>query len=107
MKLIYFLLRFSWRMVAIAVVTGFVSGGSSAALIALIGKAVSGNANESVIPIAWNFGGLVLVALIASIISQVVLIRLSQDAVLQLRMRLSRQILASELSHLEQLGTDC
>jgi len=105
MKLIYFLLRFSWRMVAIAVVTGFVSGGSSAALIALIGKAVSGNANESVIPIAWNFGGLVLVALIASIISQVVLIRLSQDAVLQLRMRLSRQILASELSHLEQLGT--
>jgi len=32
------------------------------------------------------------------------LIRLSQNAVLQLRMRLSRQILSSELSHLEQLG---
>ncbi|BAZ88495.1 cyclic peptide transporter [Dolichospermum compactum NIES-806] len=32
------------------------------------------------------------------------LIRLSQNAVLQLRIQLSRQILASELSHLEQLG---
>ena len=105
MNLIYFLLRSSWRMVAIAIVTGFVSGSSSAALIALISNTVSGSATESITSITWSFIGLALVALITSIISQVVLIRLSQDAVLQLRMRLSRQILASELSHLEQLGT--
>jgi len=51
-----------------------------------------------------GFAGLVGVALITSIISQVVLIRLSHQAVFQLRMRLIGQILASELSHLEQLG---
>jgi putative ATP-binding cassette transporter len=105
MNLISFLLRSSWGMVTIAIVTGFLSGGSSAALIALIGKAVTDSANEPLISIAWAFVGLALVALITSIISQMVLIRLSQDAVLQLRMRLSRQILASELSHIEQLGT--
>ena len=92
-------------MVAIAVVTGLLSGSSSAALIALISRAVSPNTPVSVPSIAWSFVGLGLVAVTTSILSQAVLIRLSQDAVFQLRMRLSRQILTSELSHLEQLGT--
>jgi putative ATP-binding cassette transporter len=105
MNLISFLLRSSWGMVAIAIVTGFLSGSSSAALIALISHAVSQEGNLSIQSLAWSFLGLAIVALITSIISQVVLIRLSQDAILQLRMRLSRQILSSELSHLEQLGT--
>ncbi|MBW4634011.1 MAG: cyclic peptide export ABC transporter [Iphinoe sp. HA4291-MV1] len=105
MNLIYFLLGSSWRMVAIAVVTGFLSGGSSASLIALISTAASRSASERLTIIAWSFVGLALVALITSVISQVMLIRLSQNAVFQLRMRLSRQILSSELSHLEQLGS--
>lgn len=104
MNLIYFLLRSSWGMVAIAIVTGFLSGGSSAGLIALISAAANSSNNSPLTSIAWGFLGLVIVALITSITSQVMLIRLSQNAVLQLRMRLSRQILASELSHLEQLG---
>ncbi len=104
MNLIYFLLRSSWGMVAIAIVTGFLSGGSSAGLIALISAAASHSTSTSLTSIAWGFSGLVVVALITSIVSQVMLIRLSQNAVLALRMRLSRQILASELSHLEQLG---
>ncbi|BAZ30485.1 cyclic peptide transporter [Cylindrospermum sp. NIES-4074] len=91
-------------MVASAIVTGFLSGGSSAGLIALISASTNRGHNSSLISIAWGFLGLVIVALITNIISQVMLIRLSQDAILQLRMRLSRQILASELSHLEQLG---
>jgi putative ATP-binding cassette transporter len=91
-------------MVAIAIVTGFLSGGSSAGLIALISAAANSGKNSPLTSIAWGFLGLVIVALITSITSQVMLIRLSQNAVLQLRMRLSRQILASQLSHLEQLG---
>lgn len=90
---------------AIAIITGFLSGGSSAALIALISSTVSHNRTSALIPAIWGFTGLALVAAATSFISQFVLIRLSQNAVLQLRMRLSRQILASELSHLEQLGT--
>lgn len=104
MNLIHFLLRSSWGMVAIAVVTGFLSGGSSAGLIALISIAASSSASSRLTSIAWGFVGLAIVALITSIISQVMLIRLSQKAVFQLRMSLSHQILASKLSHLEQLG---
>ena len=104
MNLIYFILRSSCGMVAIAIATGFLSGGSSAGLIALISHTASSSSASRLTSIIWGFAGLAIVALITSIISQVMLIRLSQNAVLQLRMRLSRQILASELSHLENLG---
>ncbi|MDZ8056033.1 MAG: cyclic peptide export ABC transporter [Aulosira sp. ZfuVER01] len=104
MNLIYFLLRSSWGMVAIAIVTGFLSGGSSAGLIALISTAANHSNQSPLTSIAWGFVGLVIVAIITSIISQVMLVRLSQNAILQLRMSLSHQILASELSHLEKLG---
>ncbi|MDJ0733351.1 MAG: cyclic peptide export ABC transporter [Nostocaceae cyanobacterium] len=104
MNLIYFLLRSAWGMVAIAIFTGFLSGGSSAGLIALIASAASTNPGSSLATTIWGFIGLAIVALITSIISQVMLIRLSQNAVLQLRMDLSQQILSSELSHLEELG---
>ncbi|GAA6614621.1 cyclic peptide export ABC transporter [Scytonema sp. NUACC26] len=105
MNLIYFLLRSSWSVLAIAIVTGFLSGSSSASLIALISTAASQNNTNRLTAIAWSFVGLSLVALITSIISQFMLIRLSQNAVFQLRKSLSRQILASGLSHLEQLGS--
>ena len=104
MNLISFLLSASWRMVAIAIFTGFLSGGSSAALIALISRAAAREPGSSLSTIGWAFAGLAFIALITSIIAQIMLIRLSQNAVLQLRMRLSRQILSSELSHLEELG---
>jgi putative ATP-binding cassette transporter len=91
-------------MVAIAIVTGFLSGGSSAGLIALIGHAMGSGAASASTAIAWGFAGLALVALLTSILARVVLIHLSQNAIFQLQMRLSRQILATELSHLEKLG---
>ncbi len=103
MNLIYFLLRSSWQMVTIAILTGFLSGGSSAALIALISRAVS-QGSQSLDTIAIAFVGLAMVALTTSVISQVMLIRLAQQAVFQLRLSLSRQILATELAHLEKLG---
>ena len=104
MTLITFLLRFSWQMVAIAGITGFISGISSAGLIALISHAVSHRSSTSTMWLLADFLGLAIVALITSVISQVMLVRLSHQAVFQLRMQLMRQILAAELSHLEQLG---
>jgi putative ATP-binding cassette transporter len=101
MTLIHFLLRSSWLTLAIAILTGFISGISSAALIALISKAITSHSLGS---IAWGFLGLAFIALCASIISQISLIRLSQDAVFKLRLRLSQQILASEYAHLEAIG---
>ncbi|MGA9377397.1 MAG: ABC transporter transmembrane domain-containing protein, partial [Phormidium sp.] len=105
MNIIYFLLRSSWKMVTLAIVTGFLSGGSTAGLIALIGNAVSNNSHIPLAVLAWGFVGLVVVVLLTSIFSQVVLIKLAQDAVFQMQLQLSRQILASELSQLEKLGT--
>jgi putative ATP-binding cassette transporter len=104
MNLISFLLRSSGGMVAIAIATGFLSGGSSAGLIALISHTLSSSTYSSV-ALAWSFAGLVVVALMTSILSRIVLIRLSQNAVFRLQMRLSRQILSSALTHLEQLGS--
>jgi putative ATP-binding cassette transporter len=104
MQLLSFLLRSSRKQVAIAIFTGFLSGVSSAGLIALISRALGAKGAEmSTFTVA--FIGLTLVALVTSVISQVVLIRLSQDAVFNLRMQLGRQILASELNYLERLGT--
>ena len=103
MKLIYFLLRSSWEMVAIAIVTGMVSGFSSARLIALINDAAN-SSNPSAIAIFWSFTGLLCLALVSSIVSQIMLVRLSQKAIFEMQMRLSRQILASEFRHLEELG---
>jgi putative pyoverdin transport system ATP-binding/permease protein len=104
MGLIAFLLKSSWRMVAIAILTGFLSGGSSAALIALMSRAIGQGLGQGTDEIAIAFGVLTFVVLASSIISQVMLIRLAQQAVFQLRLSLSRQILATELVHLEKLG---
>ena len=92
-------------MVAIAILTGCLSGISSAGLIALISQAISQGAATSLDGIAIGFGGLVGVVLVTGVLSQVMLIRLAQQAIFQLRLNLSRQILASELAHLEKLGT--
>ncbi|MEX0271654.1 cyclic peptide export ABC transporter [Leptolyngbyaceae cyanobacterium UHCC 1019] len=104
MNLMFFLMRSSWKMVAIAIVTGFLSGGSSAALIALISQAMSQEVTGSLDTLAIAFAGLAFIALTSSIISQVMLIRLAQQAVFQLRLSLCRQILATELAQLEKLG---
>ncbi len=99
MNLILFLLRSSWRMVAIAVFTGFLSGGSSAGLIALISRAIS-QETVNLASIGWAFVGLAVISLATSVISQMMLIRLAQQAIFQLRLNLSRQIFASELAHM-------
>lgn len=102
MNLIWLLLRASWLNVAIAVLTGLISGGCSAQLIALINSAVSGTTNN----LLWYFVGLGLIIFFTTIISQFFLIELAQDAIYSLRLRLSQAILSSPLRHLEELGAN-
>jgi putative pyoverdin transport system ATP-binding/permease protein len=103
MPLLTFLWQSSRSMVTIALLTGFLSGSSSAALVALISLSLAGSMAPGTI--AWGFIGLAIVTLVTDILARVVLIRLSQTAVFQLQLRLTRQILAAELSHLERLGS--
>ncbi len=101
MRFIRFLLEVSWRHIVIATATGFVSGSGNAMIISLINQSV----NHALLPNALlYFAILALFTLITSIVSQFVLIQLSQNAIYQLRMRLSQNILSSPLQHLEKLG---
>ncbi|KEF41839.1 MAG: ABC transporter ATP-binding protein [Cyanobium sp. CACIAM 14] len=104
MELIRFLLRSSGRRMLIAVITGILSGGSSAALIGLISHAINQPTAGNGEWLMAGFAGLMVVALVTSIVSQVVLVHLSQGAVLQMRIRLVRQIIQTELNRLEELG---
>ncbi|MEM9245405.1 MAG: cyclic peptide export ABC transporter [Cyanobacteria bacterium P01_F01_bin.153] len=101
MEIIQFLLKISWVNIVIAIVAGVVSGGVSARLIALINTAIAqGSSTISLI----DFIVLTFLALTANCVSQFVLVDLAQDAVYQLRLQLSRQILAAPLRQLEELG---
>ncbi|WP_341731087.1 cyclic peptide export ABC transporter [Microcoleus sp. EPA2] len=101
MNVIWLLLKASWLNVSIALLTGLISGACSAQLIATINRAVSGNSTDNLV---WYFAGLAFLALITGVISQFLLIYLSQEAVYKLRLSLSRGILSSPLRQLEQLG---
>jgi putative ATP-binding cassette transporter len=105
MNLIGFLLRSSWTTVAIAAFTGSLSGACSTFLIALINNAISSN-NPSTTQLLWGFVGLALVTLFTGIISQFLLISLSQEAIYKLRLHMSGLILSCPLRHLEELGAN-
>ncbi|MFK8186482.1 MAG: cyclic peptide export ABC transporter [Phormidesmis sp.] len=111
MHLIRFLWRYSWQrgglanhwLLVFALATGFISGGCSAGLIGLISRAVSlpdvpGLATSIV------FVALGLTALITAAISRILLVKFSQAVVFGLQTRLCRQILATELKPLEDIG---
>lgn len=106
MNLIRLLLHTSWSSLALAVFAGLTSGGSAAALIALINTTLS-SVKPSIVTLVWSFTALCLLRLITSFASQVLLIRLSEGAILNLRMLLSRRILASPLRQLEEIGAPC
>ncbi|MBD2072294.1 cyclic peptide export ABC transporter [Leptolyngbya sp. FACHB-671] len=103
MKFIQFLLKTSWLNIAIAAVAGLVSGGVNAKLIWLINQAVG---QAAVSYSLLYFLGLVTATLLTSTFSQFMLISLSQNAIYQLRLRLSENILAAPLQHLEMLGSN-
>lgn len=103
MSLISFILRSSWRAVAIALITGLISGGFSAGLLVII-TFTAANSGKPSPQTALAFVGLGLLVLSTSMISRIVLVRFSQTAVFVLQLRLSRQILATDLRQLETIG---
>jgi putative ATP-binding cassette transporter len=104
MNLVRFLLRASGRMATLVVVTGLVSGASSAGLIALVNLMLNDGAAA---PVAWAcaFVALGAVRLGTHGLSQLILTRLTQDTVARLRVDLGRKILAAPLRRLEEIGT--
>jgi putative ATP-binding cassette transporter len=101
MQIIWFLLRASWQSMTIAIITGLISGIGSAALIAIINTAVNSGNPASWL---WPFLGIAGTALFTGIVSQFVLIDLAQNSIYNLRLDLSRRILAAPFQQLEELG---
>lgn len=105
MTLIWFLLRASWLNVSLAIITGLISGGCSAQLLAKINSSLN-NGGSSTNDLFYSFAGLAVITLITSIISQYLLVKLSQNAIYKLRLRLSNWILSCPLRHVEELGAN-
>lgn len=107
MQYIQFLLKRSWLTITVATLLGLLSGVCNAKLISLVNNAVNRAANSTTHehPIS-QFFILIVLTLAVSIASQFILISLSQDAICQLRLMLSRNILLSPLPHLERLGNN-
>ncbi|HEX8145060.1 MAG TPA: cyclic peptide export ABC transporter [Pyrinomonadaceae bacterium] len=104
MKLFNFLWRNSPGVLLLSICVGVISGASSTGLIALIHASLNSDQASGKTLLMWGFIGLCLVSLLSGITSKIILIRIAQGATLDLRMSLSRQMLATSLRHLEELG---
>jgi putative pyoverdin transport system ATP-binding/permease protein len=100
MEFIKFLLQISWKQIVIATIAGLISGACNALLISVINREVhEGHFTNALL----YFAILAIFILITSLISQFMLIYLTQNAIYELRLKLGNNILASPLQHLELL----
>jgi putative ATP-binding cassette transporter len=89
-------------MMGLILLVGIVSGFSNAALLAMINQWLSNTGSSNLFIII--FFALCLILPLSRFASEVMLIKLSSKAILELRMQLSRQILSAPLRRLEELG---
>ncbi|MBX3306604.1 MAG: cyclic peptide export ABC transporter, partial [Nitrospira sp.] len=102
MSLLRFLYRNSWRLVVLSMVAGLISGLAGAGIIALINSALE--ASERTIVLGISFVAGVILVVVTKAFSEVVLTRLGQDIIAQLRLHLCEQILRAPLRHVQELG---
>jgi putative ATP-binding cassette transporter len=109
LRLIRFLLRptqsgrSSRGMVVILLLTGAIGGVASAGLVVLINRVLR-NTRDLNMEIVWGFAALCVIMPLARFFSQKYLVRLSQAAMLDLRMQLTRCALHAPLRRLEEIG---
>lgn len=102
MRLIAFLLRYSKSLVLLAILAGIVSGAASTGLLALINAALTQSGSRA--DLLALFVALCVVVPLSRAASELLLAHLGQRTILELRMQLSRSILAVPLRRLEEIG---
>lgn len=102
MHLLRFLAALSPARIAAVVAAGLICGAANTYLVTLINAVVSPRPQPD--NLLLHFGATGLVILVSGVLSQVLLIRLSQDAIYRLRSDLSSGIVSAPLEHLERLG---
>jgi putative ATP-binding cassette transporter len=103
MNLFLFLINHSRRVVLIALFLGVLSGVCNAAFIAIINSALKSDGSPSSF-LLKSFLALCVILPLTRLLSELLLTRMGQKALLDLRLRLSRQILATPLRYLEEIG---
>ncbi len=102
MQLIRLLFTISWARIVAVFAAGLVSGVANTYLLTLIGSVLSPETHHGT---TWQrFAITGSVALASSMLSQLLLIRLTQDAIYQLRAQLSSRVVSAPLEQLERLG---
>ncbi|HET6231640.1 MAG TPA: cyclic peptide export ABC transporter [Longimicrobiaceae bacterium] len=84
-------------------VTGLASGLAMAALVAVINALITGEGPASTV-MMWAFLALVVARPALRLVSQILLLRLTEHSFYALRVDLCRRILATPMRHLEELG---
>lgn len=102
-KLIGFITQYSLGLFILAVVAGSVSGMSNTAALAVINRGLTASGDEAN-RLLWMFVGLLVLLPLARIVAQTLLVSITQKAIFDLRIHLSRQILGSSLRKLEEYG---
>jgi putative ATP-binding cassette transporter len=103
-KFLKFVTRYSRSIVVLAIVTGSISGVCKALMIALVNHVLNPHDPADNRLLLLGFLGLCLVEPLTRFIAQGLLTHLGQKAVFDLRMRLTRQLLATPLRRLEEMG---
>ncbi|MFD3747761.1 ATP-binding cassette domain-containing protein [Nocardia sp. NPDC058633] len=102
MHLLRFLAALSPARIAAVVAAGLICGAANTYLVTLINAVVSPRPQPDNLLVQFAATGLVI--LVSGVLSQVLLIQLSQDAIYRLRSDLSSGIVSAPLEHLERLG---
>ncbi len=103
MGLIRFFMRRSRSAVLLALLAGVLSGATSAGLIALIHVALDSGGSD-LARVAWMFAALCVLQIGGQIAAEVLLLRLTEDTILDLRLEMGRRILSAPLRRLEDAG---
>ncbi|WP_040818636.1 ATP-binding cassette domain-containing protein [Nocardia jiangxiensis] len=103
MQLLRFLISISWMRITAVIAAGLVCGVANTYLVTLIRGVVSPPPHPPVTITSFVLAGVVI--LVSGVLSQLLLIRLAQDAIYRLRADLSTGIVSAPLEHLERLGT--
>jgi putative ATP-binding cassette transporter len=107
MRLIKLLFRVSPGVFIVAIVTGLMGAASSIGLLASVNIALGDLIASGHLPasIGWALACLGLFVVTWRITTQALLVRLSEGAVLGMRLRLTREILKTPLRRLEEIGS--
>lgn len=103
MLLVRFLITHSPRMLVLAVLAGLAGGSASTAVLVVINMGLE-HSNSKPAGLFLIFLGLATLGMITRAASALLLANIGESAMLELRMRISRQILSLPLQRLEEIG---